>query len=125
LASFFILRYAKIRTYFTYLAENLPWEEKIHKLFCLYVSRSKGGLVYLSEAKWFKNAHPETIEEEPLIIELEVEDLMVVWPDGLVYPVAIAVRSHIVELNNEKMKNEGKQTCRSTQNVSGSQVITR
>jgi hypothetical protein len=54
----------------------------------------------LAEAKWFQNTHPETIEEEPLIIELEVEDLMVVWPDGLVYPVTFAVRSHIVELNN-------------------------
>jgi hypothetical protein len=100
----------------TCLAENLPnlfREEKIHKLFCLYVSRSKGGLEYLSEANCFKNAHPETIEEEPLIIELEVEDLMVVWPDGLVYSVTIAVRSHIVELNNENMNNEGKQTSRS------------
>jgi hypothetical protein len=67
---------------------------------------AKGGLVYLSVAKWFKNAHPETIEEEPLIIELEVEDLMVVWPDGLIDPVTIAVRSHIVELSNENMKNE-------------------
>jgi hypothetical protein len=62
--------------------------------------------LYLLEAKWFKNTHPETIEEEPLIIELEVEDLMVVWPDGLVYPVTIAVRSHIVELSNENIKNE-------------------
>jgi len=61
--------------------------------------------MYLSEAKWAKNTHPETIEEEPFIIELKVEDLMVVWPDGLVYPVTIAVRSHIVELNNENMKN--------------------
>jgi len=56
--------------------------------------------------KWAKNTHLETIEEEPLIIELEVEDLMVVWPDGLVYSVTIAVRSHIVELSNENMKNE-------------------
>jgi hypothetical protein len=61
--------------------------------------------MYLLEVQWVKNTHPETIEEEPLIIELEVEDLMVVWPDGLVYPVTIAVRSHIVELNNETMKN--------------------
>jgi hypothetical protein len=38
---------------------------------------------------------------------------MVVWPDGLVDPVTIAVRSHIVELNNEDMKNERKQTSRS------------
>jgi hypothetical protein len=68
--------------------------------------QSQRGLEYLSEAKWFLNTHPETIEEEPLIIELEVEDLMVVWPDGLVYPVTIAVRSHIVELSNENMKNE-------------------
>jgi hypothetical protein len=34
---------------------------------------------------------------------------MVVWPDGLIDPVTIAVRSHIVELNNKNMKNEGKQ----------------
>ncbi len=60
----------------------------------------------LAETKWFQNTHPETIEEEPLIIELEVEDLMVVWPDGLIDPVSIAVRSHVVELNNENMKNE-------------------
>ena len=44
-----------------------------------------------------RTTYPEPIVEESLVVELEVEDL-VVWSDGLVDTITIAVGSRKVEL---------------------------